>query len=86
MLLLFFFCHLPDPSLRTEMGFHNRPYTVPNGNFRAAGAEKSLGPESSLQPLPVDHHVALSASSRKADSKYKSLGNVLSEGHFYITH
>lgn len=67
------------------MGFHNRPHTVPNGNYRVAGAEKSLGPESSLKPLPVDHHVTLSASARKAYSKYESLGNALTQGHVYIT-
>lgn len=67
------------------MSFHNRTDTAPDGNFRLAGAEKSLGPESSLQTLPVDHHVTLLASCRKAYSKYKPLGNVLTQGHFYIT-
>lgn len=66
---LLFVNYLPDPSLRTKMGSHNRPYIVPNGNFRVAGAEKSLGPESFLQPLPVDHHVALPASPRKSYSE-----------------
>lgn len=42
------------------MGFPNRSYTVLNGNFRVAGAGKSLGPEIFLQPLPVDCHVTVS--------------------------
>lgn len=55
-------CHcflrcLPDRSLQAETGFHNGPDTATDRNFRLAGAEKSLGPESSLQPVPVDNQV-----------------------------
>lgn len=67
------------------MGFHNGPDIATDGNFRLAGAEKSLGPESSLQPLPVDNQVTLLATRRMVYSKCEPLGNVLTQGHFCIT-